>query len=362
MKLALVRRHFSAVGGAELYLQRLLGALVARGHELHLLTESWSEAPAGVTLHRIPNAGSRNRRSAGFAAAVQAELRGMRFDCVFSLERTRQQDVYRAGDGVHGVWLERRRQFAPWWRKPFIGRGAFHRHLLALEAQVFDPQNTRRIIVNSEMVRQEILRHFPFPSGRIHLVRNGVDTARFRSGQRAETRSRLGVRDGEFLLLFAGSGWERKGLAFVMQAFGRLKRGHPQIKLLVAGKGRAPQLPPRDVIFAGPMADLENAYAAADLMVFPPVYEPSANVVIEALVAGLPVVTSPYNGAAEVIQENLTGNVVNNFWQPEALADAVEPWLAAPRRIQVDLAAFSLERNVIETLAVLDLAAGERPR
>src|SRR5262245_30881430 len=118
MKLALIRRHFSATGGAELYLQRLLQALAKKGHELHLFAEAWEQKPDGVALHPIRISGRRAQKPWRFAEAVKQAVAAEPFDCVFSLERTLKQDVYRAGDGVHRVWLERRRQFAPWWKKP----------------------------------------------------------------------------------------------------------------------------------------------------------------------------------------------------------------------------------------------------
>jgi UDP-glucose:(heptosyl)LPS alpha-1,3-glucosyltransferase len=361
MKLALIRRQFAATGGAELYLQRLLAALAVRGHELHLFAEKWEGAPADVTLHRVESSGTRATRNLRFARAVKEKLSGEKFDCVFSLERTLQQDVYRAGDGIHRVWLEKRKQFSPWWKNIF-GPGAFHKNLLTLEAQTFDPKNTRRVIVNSEMVRNEILENFSFPAERIHLVRNGVDTARFQGGDRAATRKQLRVAENEFLFLFVGSGWERKGLKYAFAAFELLKPKFPQIKFAVIGKDRAPTSAPPGVIFLDSTRKLEHFYAAADLFLFPPVYEPSANVVVEALAAGLPVVTSANNGAGEIISENVTGNVVREFWKPENLAAAAEPWISQPRRVKVDLPSLSLERNVSETLAVLELAAQEKPR
>jgi UDP-glucose:(heptosyl)LPS alpha-1,3-glucosyltransferase len=362
VKLALIRRHFSATGGAELYLQRLLAALAGRGHELHLFAESWSGFPDGTKMHPLIISGSRAARPLLFAEALQNQLAGESFDCVFSMERTLKQDVYRAGDGVHRVWLQRRREFAPWWKKPLVGQGAFHKNLLALEAQTFDPKNTRHVIVNSEMVKREILENFPFPSERIHLVRNGVDVARFQTGDRAAMRAKLGVAENGFLLLFVGSGWERKGLKFVLGAFRLLKKKFPQLKLAVIGKDRAPVSAPAGVMFPSAARDLENFYAAADLFVFPPIYEPSANVVIEALAAGLPVVTSANNGAGEIISENVTGNVLREFWRPEILAAAAEKWILQPRRVNADLPALALERNVSETLAVLELAAKEKVR
>ena len=374
MKLALIRRQYSATGGAELYLQRLLGALVQAGHEVHLYAESWEERPPAVKFHAINCVASRASCGWQFAEAVQAALDQSCFDCVFSLERTLRQDVYRAGDGAHRVWLQRRREFASWWRKPFTGFGAFHRNMLRLEAHTLDQRNTRHIIANSEMVKLEIVEHFAFPAERIHIVRNGVDVKRFHRGKRAETRARFGVKDEEFLLLFVGSGWERKGLRFVLQGLAELATSRrdrcagqaggsfPLPKLLVVGKGRQPAFVAEGVIFAGTMHDVENAYAAADLFVSLPIYEPAANVVFEALTAGLPVVTSSYNGAAEVIQEGITGNVIKEFWRPKIVAQTIRGWTERPRRVEVEAAAFSLERNVSETLAVIEGAAKEKAR
>jgi UDP-glucose:(heptosyl)LPS alpha-1,3-glucosyltransferase len=381
MKLAVIRRQLSATGGAELYLQRLMTALVDAGHEVHLFAEAWSGQAKDVKLHAVPVTGTRATKPVRFAEAVR-ELTGREaFDCVFSLERTLKQDVYRAGDGVHRVWLERRRQFAPWWKRPFIGRGAFHRNLLALEAQTFDPANTRRIIVNSYMVKGEILRHFKFPEERIHLVRNGVDVKRFQSGKRAETRARFGVKDDEFLLLFVGSGWERKGLRHVLDSMyfdqaaidigrryrtseekGADRNRSDKTKLLVVGKGKKPSGAMPNVMFVGAMDDLENAYAAADLFVFPPIYEPSSNVVYEALASGLRVVTTAQNGASELVQEGVSGSVLQNPADIYALNTEIREWYRNRRkpRLEPDVHSLSLERNLKETVEVLEQAAKER--
>jgi len=421
MKLALIRRQFAATGGAELYLQRLMNALASAGHDLHLFAETWEQAPHGVAIHHVSAVGSRATRPLRFAVAVETELAKERFDCVFSLERTLRQDVYRAGDGVHRVWLKRRRQFAHWWRRPFLGLGAFHRNILRLEAQTFDTRNTRHIIANSEMVRREIVENFRFPAERIHVVRNGVDVTRFQSGQRAETRARFGIKDDEFLLLFVGSGWERKGLAFVLRAMRRLEAGGwlsqfwsnlrddlvwwreleglarrwseweaaerlairaflktvageqparvlearaawrtfaARVKLLVVGKGRKPLRCPANVIFASSMVDVQNAYAAADLFIFLPIYEPSANVVCEALAAGVPVVTSAQNGASEIIEPKVNGIIIDDPSDTRRVVEATAHWWL--RRFYsppVRAAQLSLDRNVSETLAVLEMAA-----
>lgn len=358
MQIALIRSRGSSTGGAELYATRLMTALVAGGHDVHLLAERWDNLPSGVRLHPLEVTGSRARRPVRLAEAAAATVVRERFQCVLSLERTACQQVYRAGDGVHRVWLEQYRRFSPWWRRPFIGLGAFHRNVLRLERQTFDPARTRHVIVNSTMVRDEIVRCFGFPADRIHLVRNGVRTERFQSGQRDATRARLGLRPDEFVLLFVGSGWVRKGLPVLVEVMKRFHARRDPVKLIVLGKGRLRGAPP-NVIFAGTTDSVQDYYAAADLFTFPPIYEPSANVVFEALAAGLPVITTVFNGAGEVLIPDVHGTILPDPADTNALEHAIQSWRAKPGRIQFPTATIDLDRNVAETVRILEMAAGQ---
>ncbi len=358
MKIILARREFGAGGGAELYLIRLIEALKNAGHRILLITADAQAQLDDVEVRTIVLSGGRAARVAQFDEGVQSVVDATPADCLFSLERLSRQDVLRAGDGVHATWLDQRRKFSPAWKRWMIGRGAFHQAMLKLEESAYAAANTRHLIINSEMVGNDIGQRFGFPTERTHLVRNGVDLGRWRAGDRDGQRAEWAVQPDEFLLLFAGSGWERKGLPFVIAAVEQL--ANPNLKLVVAGKGRSFHAP-AGVRFVGPMANLENAYAAADLFVFPPIYEPSANVVFEALASGLPVVTSAENGAAEVIEEGINGTVVETPSDIDAMAAAIEYWRNRPDVRPVSVKAdLSLERNVRETLAVLELAAAER--
>jgi len=361
MKLALIRRQFSTTGGAELYLQRLLAALAAAGHETHLFAEKWQGQAEGARFHMVPVEGSRAERPLRFAEAVNLALGQERFDCVFSLERTLQQDVYRAGDGLHRVWLERRRQFAPWWRRPLIGLGAFHRNMLALEERAFDPANTRHIIVNSEMVRGEIGLRFPaFPQERVHLVRNGVEERRFQNTGRAAARRRFGLQDDDFVLVFVGSGWERKGLPWLLR-FMAGRTDDPRLRLLVVTRDRMRGQIPPNVVLTGPLNDVEAAYAAADVLTFLPIYEPCSNVVSEALASGIPAITTDFNGASELIDPGVNGHVLDDPCDFATLGMCLNHWrargAAGPVKTRLPL---GLELNVDLTLRVLKLAASER--
>jgi UDP-glucose:(heptosyl)LPS alpha-1,3-glucosyltransferase len=361
MKIGLIRRRFAPSGGAELYLQRLLIELTKRGYEPHLIAEEWKNVDQRVTVHRVNRRGGRAYGPINFAEAVRDLLPPLGLDCTLSLERTIAQDVYRAGDGVHRVWLQNRRQFSAWWKKPFVGLGAFHRTMMALEEQTFDPNNTRHIIVNSEKVRREILQNFAFPEDRIHLIRNGVDVDRMRSGDRRTARQRFGISASEFVVGFVGSGWERKGLHFLIRAL-RLVSDVHSVRLLVAGKGTRPFLAPSNAIFCGPIREVELVYAATDLIVTLPVYEPCANVVSEAIAAGIPVVTSVQNGASELLEEGITGTIVSNPADAATVSAAILKWIRSRsgNRYKLDVSDFAITRNVTQTLELLEKVYREK--
>ena len=125
----------------------------------------------------------------------------------------------------------------------------------------------------------------------------------------------------------------------------------------MAGGRKKPVFLNKEILYLGQLNCLKDVYAAADLLVFPPIYEPSANVVFEALAAGLPVVTSKFNGAAEVIEESVNGNVVDNPANLPILTKAISKWRERKPGYRVNASYdISLERNIRETVKVLELS------
>lgn len=348
-RLAFVRRGYSATGGAEAYLLRLAGALAGEGVELTLHTSpDWPSCqwPHGE-IRRI-----HARSPARFAAEFQRARRAD--EIVFSFERVPDCAIFRAGDGVHAAWLDRRRAMElP--VKTFLRRfNPKHRQLLALERAVFDPARTRVVIANSELVRGEILVHYNFPKDCIRVIRNGIPVTPWSEETRREERSKLGISDAEYVALFVGSGWERKGLRHAVGAAARV----PDATLLVAGSG-SPRVPHQRVRYLGPVANIPALLVAADVFILPTVYDPCSNACLEATGAGLPVITTASNGAGEVLEEGRTGTVVS---APDAigeLAGALEFWsnperrAAARRACEATAATHSMRRNAEETLAVI---------
>jgi UDP-glucose:(heptosyl)LPS alpha-1,3-glucosyltransferase len=177
------------------------------------------------------------------------------------------------------------------------------------------------------------------------------------------------LEDGE-IILFLGSGFARKGLAYLLEAFSSLKDERTQ--LWVVGKGRvggyqtlAQKLGiAQRVRFWGPQTEVAPFYQAASLLALPTLYDPCSNVVLEALGCGCPVLTTVANGAQEFITPGENGEILTQPDEIPLWSAALKEWLTRSRDPKVSRAAqeavahLSWETTVSQTLAVLEEAQG----
>ncbi len=343
MKFGLVRRGFSPTGGAEQYLLRFADALREAGHSAILFGSTVWPGWQGE-FERIRGDGP-----ARFADSLRDATPRDRCELVFSLERVWECDVYRAGDGVHQAWLDRRRTFEPAWKGWFRGTQGKHREMLDLERAVFDPAASLLIIANSQMVAGEIARYYGTPAGRVRVVYNGLPPREAGVG-RAEMREQLGLKEGQCAVLFAGSGWQRKGLRFAIEGINRAGQG----ALLVAGAGSRAGLPASGrTQFLGEVREMRDLMEAADVFLLPTIYDPFSNASLEAMAAGLPVITTEANGFSEVMRPGRDGEVLRTPEDIDGIAAAIGKWAARPEGREErrnEARQYSMERNVRETL------------
>src|SRR5215831_6005539 len=217
IRIAFVRRGYSWSGCAEAYLKRLADGVVKAGHEVQLLTTNeWPEDqwPFG-SIKRLATT-----TAIGFADDLEKIRPQLQCDVLFSLERVWSCDVYRVGDGVHRAWLARRRKFELPLKQFIRAASRKHRDLLQLEESLFAKCKASRVITASQMVAKEIVDVYVYPADKIDLVRNGIplDKFRFNPELREKSRAELSLKHDQIALLFAGSGWERKGLLFAIEA------------------------------------------------------------------------------------------------------------------------------------------------
>src|SRR5215475_15610899 len=234
IRIAFVRRGYSQSGGAEAYLKRLADGVAKAGHQVQLVTTNeWPEDqwPFG-SIKRLATT-----TAIGFADELEQIRPQVQCDVLFSLERVWSCDVYRAGDVVHCDWLARRRKFEVPLKQFVRGASRKHRDLLQLEESLFEKRKAGRVIAASQMVVNEITDLYRYSADKIDVVRNGVPLDKFRldPGLRERSRAELKLKQDQISLLFAGSGWERKGLLFAIEAMALCK--DPKMRLLVAGRG-----------------------------------------------------------------------------------------------------------------------------
>ncbi len=362
LKIAFVRRGYSPSGGAESYLKRLGQGVVDLGHEVQLIAnDDWplNEWSFG-SVARV-----KAKSAIGFANELEKLRPQIRCDVLMSLERVWRCDIYRAGDGVHQAWLNRRRKFEMPLQRFIRGINRKHQDILKLEESLFAKGGAGRVIANSEMVRKELVDLYRCPADKIDIVRNGVPLEKFRFDPAFQEKARadLKLKPDEIALLFAGSGWERKGLRFAIEAF-ELCRDR-KLRLLVAGRGDARGYKPKrffteePVRFLGEVTDLRPVYAAADIFILPSIYDPASNACLEALASGLPVITTRDNGFSEIIENGVYGSIVDLANNVSALRDAIQFWSDESRRksarstIIARASQFDISKNVEQTLAIL---------
>jgi len=216
----------------------------------------------------------------------------------------------------------------------------------------------------SEALRRDMIA-LGLPSGRIRVLHTGVDRTMFRPGDRARLKAELGIEGP--LVVTAGNLIPLKGQALLIEAMRELP-GH----LLIAGDGPEHGRLSADIARAGlegrvrllgrlPHADLPRLFAAADVMALASASEGLANVWVEALACGTPIVITDVGGAREVVTSASAGRIVERT--VEAIAAGILDILGSPPEqadVVAQVEAFSCERNSDALYAHLDRLVRER--
>lgn len=333
MKLAIVRQKYRHDGGAERFVSRTLDALSMQTDlDITIITREW-EDKSQANYHIItcdPSANNRLQREEKFNKNARQYFH--EFDIVQSHERIPGCTIYRAGDGVHKVWLNIRAQKMNFLQRLAQRYSRFHRYLLQQEKAMFEHSSLKSVICNSAMVKDEIIENFSIDPNKIHVIYNCIDTTIWNPGlalqYRQSMRERYCIPQQATLMLFVGSGFERKGLDVAIKAIA----AHSQVWLMVVGN-KAKSSHYRKIantlgcasriIFAGVQKDTPPFYAMADALIQPTQYDPFPNTILEAMACGLPVLTSTKCGGKEFIDIGLNGFVFNALdWR--SFSDAIK--------------------------------------
>jgi UDP-glucose:(heptosyl)LPS alpha-1,3-glucosyltransferase len=389
MKIAMAMEDFSRYGGgAESYAVGLAQTLVSEGWEVHLYGHSWDGEPVEAVFHSIPKLPRwvpPSIRILAFAVRHRRMIAAEEFDVVLGFGNTLVMNVYQSHGGVHFISNIRKLQairnpVARWLKfAALLATPKYHARAW-IESAPFRKSQRPVIIAISDMVRNDMADYFHINKDDIRLVYNGIDPSRLKSvkaDRRQELRKSLGF-DNEVLFLFMSYDFRKKGLRYLVEAAGRLRDrvGAGGFGVVAVGAQPSPllqrlvsKLQLTDiVVFPGATREPEAFYRACDVFVLPTFYDACSLVVFEAMAAGLPAITTEFNGAAGIIHRGIDGIVLHDPGNIDEMADAMELFLppeilkSASEAAPQTASAYTAEANHRQMLAILNEVAERQSR
>ncbi len=205
-------------------------------------------------------------------------------------------------------------------------------------------RKSKIIVCDGSYVRQLFVKEYPWASTKTVEIPLGFDTDKFKPVSPSPVRQRYGIGDQEILLFHPGGARsERKGGLFLLDALGRLKGKYDNIKCLLTGEGREagwrkrlflPKLKEErldNVILAGEVdyAELPYYYAAADIVLFPSIFEGGVLVPLEALSCAKPLICTNISDHATLFT-NEEHALLIDAGDVDALESSIERLIADP--------------------------------
>ncbi len=313
----LLDRFDPAAGGAEAHTDALLRRAIERGFSAALACLEGAPPP-GVDRVDVPTARARRpARDRALAVDGVRALRDAGCDRVLAIRHALACDVYLPHGGlVEDAWAGRdaARGGVPGYVRLLRRFSGKRRFFLEAERALLSGDDGPVVIAVSRGLAQRIAASYPRAKRRIRVVPNAVDSDRFDPlllrAQRGALRAELGLPADAYVGLLLAHEPRLKGLPTVLEAMMRPEVAGlaPAFHLLAAGRRvdevrrlvRRRGLAGR-VTVVGSAPDPRPLYAVADVLVQPTWYDPCSLVTLEALSMGLPVVTTPRNGAVELM-------------------------------------------------------------
>ena len=355
-KLFIVRRESGGIGGAEKVAHRFVKAF-----SKHFDTEL---IHAGKMINGVRIQGNKGPswlRCLRFAKSARKFLKKQEGALVLSMERGVPGTIYRAGDGVHKVWMKIKYQNSVKWVFNPINWILPYLEKISIE-------QSKCVVPNSSMVKSEIVKHYKISCEKIVVIHNGYDPSIYYplgTDARLKLRSKLGMDNNDLNLLFAGSGWERKGLSSALCLLSLIIQKTNRVKLWIAGNGNANKFRKvakgfgidERISFLGEVENIAYFYQTSDFLILPTKYDPFSNSCLEALASGCPFITSKSNGAKECLPTNLKSYIIQKFskFELNKVATSMSKNKSTPKVNSFRTSKYNQKNELRRYLNILDL-------
>lgn len=340
MKFAFCVFKYFQFGGISRDLERIARECITRGHTARVYTLVWQALQIdGIEVVTVPTKGMTNHaRYAHFAAWVATHLAEHPVDLVIGMNKMPGIDVYYAGDSCYE---EKSRTQRHW----FYRLTPRYRLFSRFERAVFGRDSATEVLTISEAQTPLFRRHYGTQWERLHALPPGIDRSRrapvdYQQIRRA-FRAEQGVGDHEHLLLFVGSGFIKKGLDRVIAGFAALPEPlRMASRLFVVGEDNAKPyaariaragLADRITFFQG-RDDVPHFLFGADSLLLPAYDENTGTVILEAMIAGVPVLVTENCGYANYVEQAHAGLIVRIPYEQQSFNDKLVELLTSPQR------------------------------
>jgi UDP-glucose:(heptosyl)LPS alpha-1,3-glucosyltransferase len=318
MKFAFCLFNYFPFGGLQRDFLRIARECVRRGHSVDVYTMKWEgERDASLPVTLISVKGWQNHTKAkNFVKQLQPLLASQPYDWVMGFNKMPGLEVYYAADTCYQAKVHKQRR----WLYRWLPR---YRQGKAYESAVFARTSQTEIFLIAKQQQAEFQHYYHTQAERFHVLPPGISKDRMRPINadeiRENMRRNLNIASNDFLLLMVGSGFKTKGLDRIIRGIASLPDAiKNRSQLFVIGQDTfkpfqrlAEEIGIKDRIrFLGGQKDVPSFLWAADLLLHPAYNENTGTVLLEALVAGLPVLTTDVCGYAHYIKQAKAGEVL----------------------------------------------------
>lgn len=325
-------------GGLQRDFMRIAQTIAARGHHVRIYTQFWEgDCPDVFELIRVPVKSRTNHgRNAEYYAWVQAHLLAHPADRIVGFNKMPGLDVYYAADVCYAEKVAQEKGF-------FYRLTSRYRHYAAFERATFEQGKPTQLLMLTDKQIADFQKHYQTESERFRILPPGIYPDRKYSQQipnsREIYRQKNGIGEQQHLLLQVGSDFTRKGVDRSIEALASLPQSiRLNTLLFIVGQDKprkfealAEKLGVREnVSFFSGRNDVAELMAAADLLLHPAYQEAAGIVLLEAITAGLPVLTTAVCGYAHYIADANSGMVLEEPFRQQAFNDIVRKALTEP--------------------------------
>jgi UDP-glucose:(heptosyl)LPS alpha-1,3-glucosyltransferase len=336
-----------ALGGAERSVFELAAALSTIGCGVNILAATGQASTRNVHIFRPGKKGGRMGYSA-FARMLKVHLSQNKYDIIHSVLPFEFADVYQPRGGAYAEAILRhaashQNKLVKSYKRLTAFGNLRRSALLRAERQLARAADGPVIAALSQYVAEQFQRHYGADAKRIVVIPNGVKTDRQVNADQADrlrsqilAEARLREADHPVLLLFVANNFKLKGLEPLLRAVAAAARPKTERKccLVVVGRDKTRKYRRlarrldlhtlgQRVVFLGSVSHIQCALSVADVAVLPTFYDPASRFILEALAAGKPVITTRFNGAADLFVDNRHGKVIDTPENIDALAGAI---------------------------------------